>query len=87
MLLYQVDIQTGKHYTCKDILEKSAILSVALRNYGINVEDRISVAAENHPHYVVSICSTLFIGATFAPLNPAYTESKIFSKQVLRIIL
>ncbi|XP_060830884.1 uncharacterized protein LOC132915180 [Bombus pascuorum] len=72
--IVQVDIQTGKHYTCKDILEKSTILSVALRNYGINVEDRISVAAENHPRYMVSICSTLFIGATFAPLNPAYTE-------------
>ncbi|XP_033362861.1 luciferin 4-monooxygenase-like [Bombus vosnesenskii] len=72
--IVQVDILTGKHYTCKDILEKSTILSVALRNYGIKVEDRISVAAENHPHYVVSICSTLFIGATFAPLNPAYTE-------------
>ncbi|XP_017759168.1 PREDICTED: 4-coumarate--CoA ligase 1-like [Eufriesea mexicana] len=72
--LAQIDIESDKHYTCREILEKSVILSTVLKNYGINIEDRISTASENHPNYILSICSTLFVGATFAPLNPAYTE-------------
>ncbi|KOX70247.1 Luciferin 4-monooxygenase, partial [Melipona quadrifasciata] len=72
--IVQIDANTNRHYTCKDILKKSIIVSNALRSYEINIEDRISIAAENHPNYMIVMCSSLFIGATFTPLNPAYTE-------------
>ncbi|KAK9302837.1 hypothetical protein QLX08_005324 [Tetragonisca angustula] len=81
--IMQIDANTNRHYTYKDILEKSIIVSNALRNYEINVEDRISIAAENHPNYMIVMCGSLFIGATFAPLNPAYTEREF--KHMLKI--
>ncbi|XP_026671441.1 luciferin 4-monooxygenase-like [Ceratina calcarata] len=72
--ILQIDTQTGQVYTYRDILEKSIILSNTLKDYGVKLEDRISVTSENHPNYVVALCGALFTGATFAPLNPDYTE-------------
>ncbi|XP_029036300.1 4-coumarate--CoA ligase 1-like [Osmia bicornis bicornis] len=72
--IIQVDIQTGKQFTYDQVLEKSVILATVLKSYGIQVEDRVSIASENHPNYMITMCATLFTGATWAPLNPAYTK-------------
>ncbi|XP_034171419.2 luciferin 4-monooxygenase isoform X2 [Osmia lignaria lignaria] len=72
--IIQVDIQTGKQFTYDQVLEKSVILATVLKSYGIQVEDRVSIASENHPNYVITMCATLFTGAAWAPLNPAYTK-------------
>ncbi|KOC62438.1 Luciferin 4-monooxygenase [Habropoda laboriosa] len=72
--ILQIDAETGKQFTYNDILKKSTTLATVLKNDGIAIEDRISTATENHPNFVVAMCSTLFIGATFTPLNPVYTE-------------
>ncbi|CAK9799004.1 Luciferin 4-monooxygenase [Anthophora plagiata] len=82
-LILQVDTETGNHYTYKDILTRSIALAIVLKNYGIAVEDRIVVATENHPNYLVAMCGSLFVGATFAPLNPTYTEREF--KHMLEI--
>ncbi|XP_031773510.1 luciferin 4-monooxygenase isoform X2 [Apis florea] len=70
----QIDVETGKRFTRKEILDKSVRLSIALRNYGIKLEDRISLTSENHPNYMIAMCGIFFNGITFSPLNPAYTE-------------
>lgn len=72
--IVQVNVETGDEYSNKYVLEKSIILANFMKNYGIHIEDRITLASENHMNYIIAMCSTLFIGATFAPLNPAYTE-------------
>ncbi|XP_076639506.1 luciferin 4-monooxygenase-like [Colletes latitarsis] len=72
--ILQVDIETGKCYTCRDILEASIALAGALKSYGIVNEDRISVASENHPNFLIIMCGIFNVGAVFAPANPAYTE-------------
>lgn len=41
------------------------------------MNDRVSLTSENHPNYMIAMCGTFFNGITFAPLNPAYTESKV----------
>lgn len=76
ILIFQVDIETGKHFTYDQVLKKSVVLATVLKSYGIQVEDRVSIASENHPNYVIIMCATLFTGAAWAPLNPAYTESQ-----------
>lgn len=72
--IVQIDIETDKHLTRKELLDKSIRLSIALRNYGIDMKDRVSLTSENHPNYMIAMCGTFFNGITFAPLNPAYTE-------------
>ncbi|XP_003701022.1 luciferin 4-monooxygenase [Megachile rotundata] len=72
--IVQVDIQTNKHYTSREILEKSVVLADILKRYGIQIEDRVGIASENHPSYMVVACAAFFTGAAWAPLNPAYTE-------------
>lgn len=41
------------------------------------MEDRVCLTSENHPNLMIAMCGTFFNGITFAPLNPAYTESKV----------
>ncbi|XP_028523524.1 uncharacterized protein LOC107999998 [Apis cerana] len=72
--IVQIDIETDTRFTRKEILDKSIRLSIALRNYGINMEDRVCLTSENHPNLMIAMCGTFFNGITFAPLNPAYTE-------------
>ncbi|CAK9832972.1 Luciferin 4-monooxygenase [Anthophora retusa] len=82
-LILQVDTETGNHYTYKDVLTRSIALATVFRSYGIAVEDRIVIATENHVNYLVAMCASLFVGATVAPLNPAYTEGEF--KHMLEI--
>lgn len=70
----QVDIQTGKQTTYSEVVEKSIIVTSILKSYGVQEGDRVSFAGENHPNYLITMCGSLFLGAVWAPLNPAYTE-------------
>lgn len=69
-----IDVETGRSYTCRYLLEATVRLAHALKTYGIEAGDRISIASENHPNYVVAACAMLTAGGVFAPLNPSYTE-------------
>ncbi|XP_053989894.1 uncharacterized protein LOC128882334 [Hylaeus volcanicus] len=70
----QEDIATGKCLTRRDILESSVALAEALKMYGIGNEDRITIVSENHPNFVIAMCSIFYVGGVHAPLNPLYTE-------------
>ncbi|XP_076652046.1 luciferin 4-monooxygenase [Halictus rubicundus] len=69
-----IDVETGRSYTARYLLEATVRLAYALKTYGIEAGDRISIASENHPNYVIAACSMLTAGGVFAPLNPSYTE-------------
>ncbi|XP_076298272.1 uncharacterized protein LOC143217646 isoform X2 [Lasioglossum baleicum] len=74
MMSLSIDVETGRSYTGRHLLEATVRLAHALKTYGIEAGGRISIASENHPNYVVATCSILTAGGVFAPLNPAYTE-------------
>lgn len=69
-----IDVDTGTPYSSRYLLETSVRLAYALKTYGVEAGDRISIASENHPNYVVAIVATLTAGGVFAPVNPSYTE-------------
>lgn len=69
-----VDAETGKFQTNGEVLERALKLAAVLKDRGINCGDRISIATENHPDWIVPVCATMFLGAILVPLNPAYTE-------------
>ncbi|OXU30119.1 hypothetical protein TSAR_003795 [Trichomalopsis sarcophagae] len=70
----QIQKETGEERTYKDILIRSQKLAVYLRNHGIKVNDRIAICSENNLGWAVSICATIFVGATVCPLNPMYSQ-------------
>ena len=45
-----------------------------LRVAGIEPEDRVALAMSNSPEFVAAFLAIIAVGATAAPLNPAYTE-------------
>ncbi|XP_033337654.2 uncharacterized protein LOC117226954 [Megalopta genalis] len=69
-----IDVDTGTSYTSRYLLEASVRLAHALKTYGVEMGDRISIASDNHPNYVVAGIAILSAGGIYAPLNPAYTE-------------
>lgn len=69
-----IDVDTGTPYSSRYLLEASVRLAYALKTYGIEAGDRISIASENHPNHIVAAVAMLTAGAVFAPLNPTYTE-------------
>ncbi|XP_076627988.1 luciferin 4-monooxygenase-like [Colletes latitarsis] len=81
--IVQVDTKSGKSFRSKDILKASVTFASALKNYGIVKGDRISVASENHPNFLILMCGIFNVGAVYAPVNPAYTEREY--KHVLEI--
>lgn len=81
--VFQVDAITGKFQTNGDVLDKSVKLAEALKARGVQLDDKISISAENHPNWFTASTACIFLGVTVAPLNPAYTELEI--KHVLSI--
>ncbi|KAG7202960.1 hypothetical protein KM043_010097 [Ampulex compressa] len=72
--IVQIDEQTGESLTSRDILVKSIKFAGILKSRGVKMGDKIGMATENHPNWLIPTCATIFIGAVVTPLNPAYTE-------------
>ena len=49
-------------------------LAVRLRDAGVGRGDRVAVVLPNGPEIVALLFALASLGATMAPLNPAYTE-------------
>lgn len=49
----------------------------ALVSLGVKRGDRVMLKAENSPHFALTYLAVLAAGATFVPLNPAYTPSEV----------
>lgn len=70
----QIDAETGQFQTNGNILERSVKLAEILKRRNVKLEDKISIAAENHPNWFVAALAGIYVGAVIAPYNPAYTE-------------
>lgn len=81
--IFEIDAETGQFQTNGDILEKSVKLAEILKRRNIKVEDKISIAAENHRNWFVAALAGIYVGAVIAPLNPSYTEFEM--KHILNI--
>lgn len=65
---------TGETQTFSQILAKSINIAEHMRGLGIRAGDVVSISSENSLDYCLPVLASLYIGATCAPLNPAYTE-------------
>lgn len=79
----QVDGETGEELSAPLILKRSIKLARWLTSRGIKKGDSISINSENRLEFCLVPVATLFVGATFAPLNPDYTPLEL--KHVLNL--
>jgi acyl-CoA synthetase (AMP-forming)/AMP-acid ligase II len=68
---------TGKTITYAELLDKSLRLAAGFRDFGIKEGDSVGFSSENNMDFYVVVLATFFVGATIAPINPTYVESKI----------
>lgn len=76
-LNFQIDAQTGKSISFKDLLAISCSLAAALRKNGFSKNTIISICSENSIHFFIPIIAALYIGAITAPVNHVYTKAEL----------
>ncbi|XP_015175777.1 PREDICTED: 4-coumarate--CoA ligase 1-like [Polistes dominula] len=81
--VFEIDAETGQFLTYKDMLEKTVKLTEILKKRNVQIEDKVSIIAENHCNWFVAAFASIFLGAVVAPINPVYTEIEL--KHVLGI--
>jgi acyl-CoA synthetase (AMP-forming)/AMP-acid ligase II len=74
----QINGETNKVWTFRDILEQSLIMARTLHGVGIKQNDVISIISENRFEVVAISFGAFFLNAIVAPINPTYTERKFF---------
>ncbi|CAG9863045.1 unnamed protein product [Phyllotreta striolata] len=72
-----VDVFTGCTLTYEQLFRDTCNLAQALRKYGCKQGTVISVCSENSLSFFVPVIATLYLGATVAPINHAYTEHEL----------
>lgn len=60
----------GKYYTCKYIKERSLRMAVALSDEGFKKGDRVTLAIEPGPEFVIALYACLLLGAKTAIIDP-----------------
>lgn len=71
----KIDGGTSERVTASQLLLGSIRVAECLQHYGIKAGDSVAVCCENRfevPHIMFAV---FFIGATYVPLNPTYSES------------
>ena len=76
-------METGEELPYKQLLEKSFKLSISLQKLGLKLNDRIGICSENNLNFGIAVCSIIFLGATFCPLNPLYTEREFIHTLII----
>ncbi|KAJ8970912.1 hypothetical protein NQ314_000962 [Rhamnusium bicolor] len=71
------DAETNEELTSSLLLKRAIKLAKWFKNQGVGVGDCISVNSENRLEFCIIPVATLFVGATFAPLNPDYTPREL----------
>lgn len=64
---------TGDRFTYADLESMSALYAGMLLELGVEPGDRVAVQVEKSPEAIILYLATLRAGATFLPLNTAYT--------------
>jgi len=60
----------GKYYTCKYIRERSLRMAVALSEKGFEKGDRVVLALEPGPEFIIALYACLLLGAKTAIIDP-----------------
>lgn len=60
-----------------ELLNHSLRLAAGFRDLGIKEGDAIGLSSENTMDFYPVVLATFFVGATIAPINPTYIESKL----------
>jgi malonyl-CoA/methylmalonyl-CoA synthetase len=63
----------GSEETYAALAERACRAAAALHAVGVRAGDRVAVGLHNSPELVAALLGTLRLGATYVPLNPAYT--------------
>lgn len=71
-----VDGITAEELTFGQLLKRSVLLARCMKEYGIVKNDVVSVVSENRLEYPAIVFAAIYLGATVAPINLTYTESK-----------
>lgn len=66
-----------REITYAQLQELISRLSSGLKKIGVKPGDRVMVALENSPEFVVAFYALLQLGATFVPIDPLYTVYEI----------
>ncbi|KAG4067305.1 hypothetical protein HA402_000296 [Bradysia odoriphaga] len=66
---------TSERVTASQLLLGSIRVAECLQNYGIQAGDSVGICCENRFEVPYIMFAVFFIGATYVPLNPTYTES------------
>lgn len=70
----KIDGLTSERVTAAQLLLRSIRVAECLQNYGIKVGDSVGICSENRFEVPYVMFAVFFIGATYVPLNPTYTE-------------
>jgi len=64
---------TGLQLTYAELRDRIALLAQALRRSGIGPGDRVAIVLPNGLEFLATFLALTWVGATAAPLNPAFT--------------
>lgn len=70
----KIDGKTGDKITASQLLFRSIRVAECLQHYGIKAGDCVGVCSENRFEIPYVMFAVFFIGATYAPFNPTYSE-------------
>ncbi|XP_037030653.1 4-coumarate--CoA ligase 1-like [Bradysia coprophila] len=80
-----IDGITGEQITAAQILYKSIRVAECLLHYGIKAGDCVGICSENRFEVPYVMFAVFFIGATYAPFNPAYSERELLHASSLSL--
>lgn len=70
----KVDGITSEELTASQLLSQSIRVAECLKYYGIKRDDSVGICCENRLEVPSVMFGIFFVGATYVPLNPTYTE-------------
>lgn len=70
----KINGETAEKVTASQLFLGSIRVAECLQNYGIRAGDSVGVCCENRFEVPYVMFAVFFIGATYVPLNPTYTE-------------
>jgi long-subunit acyl-CoA synthetase (AMP-forming) len=72
-----VDARTEQSISYKDLFSKTCSLAASLQKSGYDQDTIVTIFSENCVEYFIPVLSTLYIGATVAPVNSNSTKLEL----------
>lgn len=76
-MLFQVDIQTGKTLSYRELLGLTCSLAESLSSIRYGKNTMIAVSSENNVQFYIPVIAALYIGAVVVPINFNYTSHEL----------